>query len=139
VFTFVRNRTDMCYSNHAYMRRRIQAGKAPSGWSAQSLARFNRPIEAHIDEILATSSPKRELPFSLDVYHFVGVTEWMEESLLRLSERIGAALGANPDRNAVPTEKVYRRGELDVCFAPEHRIYALACARLSSDLDRGAT
>jgi hypothetical protein len=143
VFTFLRDRVDMVYSNYAYMRRRVDRGDALQPWATGAHEHFARPLEEHVDALLASEAPDHEYPPRLDLYDFVGVTERMTDSLAVLSRVLGTPLPNDRFLNHVPVEKVYRRADLERKYARERALHAAAgealdraVAALSPESDR---
>src|SRR5882762_3420906 len=62
VFTFLRNRVDMVYSNFTYMQERIKRGDSLPGWTATDRRYFERSIEDHVDTVLTSHTPDVEYP-----------------------------------------------------------------------------
>lgn len=134
VFTFLRNRVDMVYSNFAYMKARIARGDDLPGWGHAQRAYFDRTLEQHIDGILKTSTADTEYPADLSAYDFVGITEEMNLSLRILNQFLGVTIVNDGAINSVPGEKLYRRMELERRFAPQTAIYSHARTLLRSKL-----
>jgi hypothetical protein len=136
VFTFLRNRIDMAYSNFAYMKRRIERGDELGDWTDIQRQYFCRTIEEHIDTILNYHEPDKEYPSDLAIYDFVGITERMNLSLSALSRILQTSLSNDELVNSVPSEKTYRRGELKEKFAAQQDLYRRAEAALLSSSER---
>jgi hypothetical protein len=132
VFTLLRNRVDMVYSNFAYMSARIRRGDALPGWTAQQRSNFGRTMEEHVDRVLAMRGPDWEYPSDLDPYDFVGMTEEMGLSLRVLNEVFGTNILNSAPVNSVPCEKLYRRRDLEDKFAEQMRLFQRARELLRS-------
>ena len=132
VFTFLRDRVDMVYSNYHYMRARVLRGDLLEPWAAGADAHFRRPLEEHVDALLASTSPDGEYPPSLELYDFVGITEEMSRSLAVLSRVLGCPLPNERVINSVPGPKEYRRAELEAKYRRERELYEEARRRLEA-------
>ena len=130
-FTFLRNRVDMVYSNFAYMKARVERGDRFPGWSLRQYDHYRASARHHVDNIL--QSRQEDLyPADLDPYDFVGIAEDMERSLNVLNKVLGTSLRNDKRVNCVPSDKTYRRDELEAKFAPQLALYAAARERLLS-------
>jgi hypothetical protein len=127
--TFVRDPTDLVYSNFAYMQERLLRGDTPSvrpsEWSY-----YTRSIEAHVDDIINGSLTVRWIDNDLECFDFVGVTERMPESISALNAALGTSLTAGPPVNHVQGERSYRRAELAAVLASQRHTYESALVRL---------
>jgi hypothetical protein len=132
VFTFLRNRVDMVYSNFAYMRMRIRRGDKLNGWTDSQHRYFERSIEEHVDGLLAADEPDSEYPCDLKGYDFVGITEEMSLSLRVLNKLSGTALVNDEPINSVSSEKMYRRQDLEHKFAEQMELFRRARALLQN-------
>lgn len=128
-FTFLRNRVDMVYSNFAYMKARVERGDRFRGWPVQRYDYFRRTVREHVDNVLRGGDDEA-YPTDLAVYDFVGVAEDMDRSLAVLDKVLGTALRNDERVNCVPSEKTYRRIELERRFAPQLEMYERARERL---------
>ena len=132
VFTLLRNRVDMVYSNFAYMSARITRGDKLPGWTAAQQSALGTTIEEHVDRVLTMGGPDWEYPSDLDSYDFVGITEEMSLSLRALNEVFGTNILNDAPINSVSCEKMYRRGDLEEKFAEQMRLFERARAQLRS-------
>jgi len=136
VFTLLRNRVDMVYSNFAYMNARISRGDKLPGWTAAQRSVFGKTLEEHVDRVLATGGPDWEYPSDLDAYDFVGITEEMNLSLRVLNEVFGTNILNDGPINSVQCEKMYRRQDLEDKFADQMRLFRRAQALLRSGVEK---
>jgi len=136
VFTLLRNRVDMVYSNFAYMSARIRRGDELPGWTTAQRSFFGRTMEEHVDRVLATGGPDWEYPSDLEAYDFVGITEEMSLSLCVLNEVFGTNILNDAPINSVLCEKMYRRRDLEEKFAEQMRLFRRAQALLRNGVKK---
>lgn len=132
VFTFLRNRVDMAYSNFAFMKMRVVRGDCFPNWNYEQYSYYRQTVQEHVDVLLRSGEPDDTYPTNLAIYDFIGITEEMDRSLEVLNRVLGTQIVNDCLINAVPCEKTYRRRELEQKFGRELRMYELARAKLFS-------
>lgn len=128
-FTWVRNPADMFYSAWRYYKCRVRPNKH---YQPEATARFLREfagaasLEEYTDRCLEADHPHTfprglfDLPW--ERFHFVGVTERMDESIAELSRLTGLPL-TPLHVNATGSDNSYRRDEVEALLSRELEIY----------------
>ena len=137
VFTFLRNRVDMVYSNFAYTKARIERGDRFPGWTEHQYRHFRGSLEDHIDTFLSEDASDGAYPPDLSLYDFVGITEEMDRSLMVLNRVLGTRIANCGTINSFPCEKTYRRNELERKLARQLETYRGAREQLLSSAYNG--